>query len=114
MLPRPISGRYVPSRVGVIGYPDSYRGEKYGMVAEVPTEKKEEWDQQFHENIKYLVYSFIDTSHGQSGSPVLGIGPADAHYIYNWNTHWRVCSYEKKLGYILFNSVPVVDCEECD
>ena len=60
-----------------MGFLGEHAGEKWGMVGHVPSDKRNDWDFPWEEEIKdkreILVYDFIDTSPGQSGSPLLGI-----------------------------------------
>lgn len=62
------------SKASVVGFPGEYEGEKWGMVGSVDIGK-------YHNRVKpgqemeILLYDEIDTTEGQSGSPVmLGIG----------------------------------------
>ena len=73
-MPHPLSGRYSTNKVAVIGFPGERNGEKWGMVAETPIDKKNDWNFGLKE---ILVCNFIDTSPGQSGSSVLGMIPRD-------------------------------------
>ena len=74
----PVSGGYLASCVIVVGFPGEHAGEKWGMRGEVPSEKGEDWhfpaEHETHNKREILVYDFIDTSPGQSGSPVIGSG----------------------------------------
>ena len=65
-----VSGFYVgdSGTVAVVGFPGEHEGEKWGMAAQVPTNKHKDWNLIEKE---ILVYDFIDTSPGQSGSPII-------------------------------------------
>lgn len=62
-----VSG-YCSGTVAVVGFPGEHKGEKWGMAAQVPTDKHKDWHLTEKE---ILVYDFIDTSPGQSGSPII-------------------------------------------
>ena len=73
---RPMSGYYGSvSAISVVGFPGEYKGEKWGMEANVPEDKSEDWSfpEYWKESKKeeILVYDFVDTSPGQSGSGVI-------------------------------------------
>ena len=76
--PGPLSGFYGAYHVALVGFPGEHEGEKWGMVGEVPDSKREDWDfgpdpEKYKTKGKeILVYDFVDTSPGQSGSPVMG------------------------------------------
>ena len=95
-MPRPIAGEYSTTRVAVVGYPGVHEGEKWGMVEHVPIEKRQDWMFKKDVQKKLLVYNFIDTSEGQSGSPVMGMSPRDVIGVHtggdpilknNWATY---------------------------
>ena len=105
-MPTPISGNYIPYQISLFGFPLKRKdekgkmvecaGEKWGMTAEVPQTKTDKWRQQITENQKILEYDFIDTSDGQSGSPIMA---TDTNHIFgvhngadniagiNWGTY---------------------------
>ena len=106
--PNPLSGFYISSKAAVVGFPGEHSGEKWGMAADVPRSKAQDWkfgpnpfdddsDEEQKENEPdILTYDFIDTSPGQSGSPVMGMKPADIIGVHtggsdfqkkNWATH---------------------------
>ena len=71
----PVAGTYISSKVAVVGFPGEKAGEKWGMVADIPHDKRDDWhfgrSNDNKEEKEILVYQFVDTSPGQSGSPVM-------------------------------------------
>lgn len=59
------------SSLSVVGFPGEYEGEKWGMSADVPKDKKSQPDSLELKRRGILMYDFIDTSPGQSGSPIM-------------------------------------------
>ena len=57
------------SSAAVVGFPCEHKGEKWGMVADVPQENIKDWI--LNGNREIFEYNFIDTSEGQSGGPLL-------------------------------------------
>lgn len=102
-MPRPLSGEYSTDAVAVVGFPTEHKGEKWGMVAEVPRSNKEDWKFSKNDQKKCLVYNFIDTSPGQSGSPVSGNGAKDVIGVHTGgsvNKNWATYLNPKKLEWI--------------
>ena len=58
-------------KIAVVGFPEEFEGEKWGMEANVPDDKESEWHQFLDNKREILVYNFVDTTNGQSGSPVM-------------------------------------------
>ena len=104
--PNPLSGFYISSKASVVGFPGEHNGEKWGMAADIPSSKAQNWKFGPHPIFDFitslanepdiLTYDFIDTSPGQSGSPVMGMKPADIIGVHtggsaslkkNWATH---------------------------
>ena len=76
-MPRLSAGECFTTRVAVVGFPAEHSGEKWGMVADIPSDKIEDWKLKKDEQKEILVYDFIDTSPGQAGSPVMGMTSRD-------------------------------------
>lgn len=79
-MPNPVAGSYLTLLAAVVGFPGEHRGEKWGMVAAVPGDKSKDWSfpiWQKSDGREILEYKFIDTSPGQSGSPVMAMKPRD-------------------------------------
>ena len=61
--------------ISLVGFPGEYKGEKWGMRVTVPRDKREEWsckmDWDESKMKEILVYDFLDSSPGQSGSPII-------------------------------------------
>ena len=70
----PIAGGFSTNIVGLVGFPGEYKGEKWGMESNIPSDKNEEWhfNEEDWEKKEILVYNFVDSSPGQSGSPIFG------------------------------------------
>lgn len=97
--PTPLCGLYISSKAAVVGFPSEHHGEKWGMVADIPKNNAKDWKlglQPFRAEPMILTYDFIDTSPGQSGSPVMGMKPGDILGVHtggkaslkkNWATH---------------------------
>ena len=87
--PNPLSGAYSTYVLAVVGFPGEHKGEKWGMVGQIPREDWELGQDPFNtkkcitEGKEILVYDFIDTSPGQSGSPVTGM---KSHHILGVHT----------------------------
>ena len=117
--PIPASGSYICSKAAIVGFPCEYNGEKWGMVADIPISKAQRW--KFGPRLKIpflfmiipilsnepdvLEYDFIDTSPGQSGSPVMGMKPADIIGVHTGgsailNKNWATCITPTKLRWI--------------
>lgn len=81
-MPIVIARGYSTNMATVVGFPGEHRGEKWGMTGDVTPscsiDTTRGWS--FGYGSEYageiLVYDFIDTSPGQSGSPVVGL-PTD-------------------------------------
>ena len=95
-MPRPLAGAYSTTRAAVVGFPEEHKGEKWGMAKEIPIKERENWRFKKGEQRNLLVYNFIDTSPGQSGSPILGMMPNDVIGVHtggsavqkqNWGTY---------------------------
>ena len=74
-------------KVAVVGFPKEAQnrevgGEKWGMAAKVPMKQREDFRISGIEQRDCLVYDFIDTSAGQSGSPVMHIMGQDSDSEY--------------------------------
>ena len=71
----PVVGSYSVGDISLVGFPGEYKGEKWGMRATVPYDKREEWsckmDWDESKMKETLVYDFLDSSPGQSGSPII-------------------------------------------
>ena len=69
-MPRLIARRYNTDTAAVVGFPNEKKGEKWGMVASVPSDQKKHWqfgiDCKSSQNRETLEYDFIDTSGGQA------------------------------------------------
>lgn len=88
-MPDPIAGAYSTYTAAVVGFPGEKAGEKWGMVVNIPDDKREDWRFDTQEEMDWLqidrevkekeilVYQFIDTSPGQSGSPVMAMKASD-------------------------------------
>jgi V8-like Glu-specific endopeptidase len=95
-MPSPLAGAYSTTKAAVIGFPVEHMGEKWGMAQEIPPNERIKWKFNKSEEKNILTYSFIDTSPGQSGSPILGMGPKDVVGVHtggsaiqkqNWGTY---------------------------
>ena len=71
----PVAGQYQVGDISLVGFPGEYKGEKWGMRSTVPYDKREEWscksDWDESKMKEILVYDFLDSSPGQSGSPII-------------------------------------------
>jgi V8-like Glu-specific endopeptidase len=72
------------------------------MAQEIPPNERINWK---GEEKKILIYSFIDTSPGQSGSPILGMGPNDVIGVHRRGSttrkkNWGTCLDWNKLKWI--------------
>lgn len=103
--PNPLSGAYSTNLLVVVGFPGEHKGEKWGMVGDIPYDKQEGWvfgpdpfstKKYKTEGKEILVYDFIDTSPGQSGSPVIGMDSTEIFGVHtggsaslkkNWATY---------------------------
>ena len=69
-MPRLIARRYNTDTAAVVGFPNEKKGEKWGMVASVPSDQRKHWqfgtDCKSSQNRETLEYDFIDTSGGQA------------------------------------------------
>ena len=87
--------------VAVVGFPAEVQnrnvgGEKWGMAAKVPMEQREDFG---NEQRDCLVYNFIDTSPGQSGSPIMHIMGQDSDSEYQceiFGVHTGGCEIQKE------------------
>ena len=71
------------SRIALVGFPgEDKEGEKWGMIVDVPTDKVKDWVFSGDKYIELLVYDFIDTSPGQSGSAVIHITGQNFESVY--------------------------------
>ena len=82
-IPIPTAGvRDLTGKIAVVGFPGEHEGEKWGMAAEIPSDKRKDWT--FFPGDKQkeiLTYDFIDTSPGQSGSPIMHLGKESCEII---------------------------------
>ena len=64
---------HLTKKIAVVGFPEEFNGEKWGMVVNVPDDKESDWHQFLDNKREILVYNFVDTTNGQSGirSPVM-------------------------------------------
>ena len=75
-MPNPLAGEFSITKVAVVGFPDEHEGEKWGMSRKVPIHLRNKWKFSAELNKRELLeYDFIDTSKGQSGSPIMGLEP---------------------------------------
>ena len=118
--PIPVSGSYNCSKAAVVGFPCEHNGEKWGMIADVPSSKAQCWKfgpcliillniivslPILRNEPDVLEYDFIDTSPGQSGSPVMGMKPADVIGVHTGasdilNKNWATRITPAKLQWI--------------
>ena len=92
-MPIPLAKLYVARRVAMVGFPGEHKGEKWGMVGVIPSEKSDDWSLPKDEEQEILVYDFIDTSPGQSGSPVMD---SDGSYSFVLGVHTGGSDSRKK------------------
>ena len=71
LTPTFFSGASDIGQLAIVGYPAEKIGDKWGMIADVPDDKKFEWLNANSRQRDLLVYDFIDTSPGQSGCPII-------------------------------------------
>ena len=87
-MPIPLVREHAPTCAAVVGFPAKHKGEKWGMVAHVPEEIIKDWI--IDKNRQTFVYQFIDTSPGQSGSPVMGMKPSEILGVHTgWSNHLK-------------------------
>lgn len=70
-------------QVAVVGFPDEHNGEKWGMIADIPDGERKNWECPYRSDGLFkelLLYNFIDTSKGQSGSPIM-VGPGNLRIV---------------------------------
>ena len=65
----PAAGSFANRKVSVVGFPSECEGEKWGMIGNIAINNQEQVDSPQQDEI--LVYDEIDTTNGQSGSPVI-------------------------------------------
>ena len=70
-IPSLSANAHLAKKIAVVGFPEEFKGEKWGMEANVPDDKESEWHQFLANKREILVYNFVDTTNGQSGSPVM-------------------------------------------
>ena len=103
--------------LSVVGFPGEYKGEKWGMAADVPKDKNSQPGSFKLQKGEILMYDFIDTSPGQSGSPIItsstivGVHTGGSDIMQkNWGTfidsdklkwiadslggRWGICEYD--------------------
>ena len=89
-------------KVAVVGFPKKAQnryvgGEKWGMAAKVPVNKREYFSGTKQRDL--LIYDFIDTSAGQSGSPMMHIMGQDSDSEYQceiFGVHTGGCKLRKE------------------
>ena len=84
-------------KIAVVGFPGECEGEKWGMAVEIPSDKRKDWIFSLKDRPKkILTYDFIDTSPGQSGSPIMHLGQESCEII---GVHTGASQvYKKKWG----------------
>ena len=95
LTPTFFSGASDIRQLAIVGYPAEKKGDKWGMVVDVPDDKKFEWLNGNSRQRDLLVYDFIDTSPGQSGCPIISnpgkiVGVhtgGKAALLKNWGTY---------------------------
>ena len=102
-MPIPQVRNYAANSAGVVGFPAEHEGEKWGMVATIPEENSKDWIPD--RNREILVYPFIDTSEGQSGSPVMGETPSEILGVHSGGStalkkNWGAAITATKLKWI--------------
>ena len=70
-IPSLSASAHLTKKIAVVGFPEEFNGEKWGMEANVPDDKESDWHQFLDNKREILVYNFVDTTNGQSGSPVM-------------------------------------------
>ena len=70
-IPSLSTSAHLAKKIAVVGFPEEFKGEKWGMVANVPDDMESDWHQFLYNESEILVYNFVDTTNGQSGSPVM-------------------------------------------
>ena len=91
-------------KVAVVGFPARAQnrkvgGEKWGMAAKVPMEQREKFSGDINKQEDNLIYKFIDTSAGQSGSPMMHIMGQDSDSEYQceiFGVHTGGCNILKE------------------
>ena len=71
------AGNFI-GKVAVVGFPGDNEDEKQGMAEYIPRDKREGWTS---EDKQILVYDFIDTSPGQTGSPIMHLNKKSCEII---------------------------------
>lgn len=102
-MPRLLPGDYSTTKVAVVGFPAEHKGEKWGMVSDVPRDKIEDWKFKKDDQKEILVYDFMDTSPGQGGSPVMGMTSKDVIGVHtggNRMKKWATYLNSKKIKWI--------------
>ena len=105
-MPKLLAGSYSTTKVAVVGFPEEKGGEKWGMVADVPHDKREDWCFSSEREMKEtLEYDFTDTTPGQSGSPVMGMKASDVLGVHTGgsaalNKNWATYITPAKLQWI--------------
>ena len=107
-MPIPLATAYAATSAAVVGFPGEHSGEKWGMESKVPKENIKDWIFGFDEKInekEIFVYKFIDTSPGQSGSPVMGMKPSDVLGVHTGGSaslkkNWATAITSAKLQWI--------------
>ena len=107
-MPIPLATAYAATSAAVVGFPGEHSGEKWGMESKVPKENIKDWifglDEKINEK-EIFVYKFIDTSPGQSGSPVMGMKPSDVLGVHTGGSaslkkNWATAITSAKLQWI--------------